>query len=195
MEFGGVRHEGEVYEHGLPSVFDVTCLSLSQCTVCGTATTADNQIFCSICSRPAHRQSLFFPDSFQCQKCGDIVCRKHTVHIGSQLACTRCAKGGRPLRPRWLRHCLFGLAASTLSGMLTAIVAGYLVDSGADITGPAILGAFAIGLVLALAAWTPFLCMIMQPYILRRHKVLSYKKIRAEVVQARKPDWLYGNLS
>jgi restriction system protein len=193
LEVGGVRHEGEVDERGSPSVFYVTCPSLSKCTVCGTATTADSQVFCSICSLPAHRQSIFFPDSFQCQKCGDITCRKHTVQVRNQMACTRCCKDGQPLGARWLRHCQFGLAASTLIGLSTAVIIGCLRYFGSGIASAASPGMFALGLAMILAMWIPFLCMIVQPSILRTHKGLTYRKVQAEKVVPNRPDWLYGN--
>ena len=193
LEVGGVRHEGEVDEPGLPPVFYVTCPSLSQCIVCGTATRADNQVLCSVCSLPAHRQSLFFPDSFQCQICGDIICRKHTVRVAKQMVCTRCCKVGRPLGARWQRHFQFGLTTSALVSFSTAVVAGYLHFLGSPNASATGLGVLAIGLALALAMWIPFFCVIAQPYVLPSHKGLIYPKVLTKQVLAKRPDWLYGN--
>ena len=193
LVLGDVQYEGKVEEQGSPTDFHVTCPSLSECTVCGTATTADNQVFCSICSRPAHRHSFLFPDSFHCQKCGDVICRKHTVNVGNKNVCTRCAKNGRPLGARWLRHCQIGLAGSALFGLLTLVVMGLLSYKSYDIVNPATGRLFVIGLLLVLAAWIPFLCVILQSTVLEKHKGLTYPKIQGEKPPTKKPDWLYGN--
>ena len=187
LEVGNLRHEGVVEEHGSPSLFSVTCPSLSKCAVCGTATTADSQIFCSICLRPAHRKSLFFPDSFPCQKCGNISCRKHTVQIGKQMACTRCGIDGHPLGPRWLRHCQFGLAASLLIGISTSLVVGGLFYFASPIAIEASLRVSGIGFALALATWIPFLWMMMQASVLVSHKLLTYPMVHGEKMSASKP--------
>jgi hypothetical protein len=83
--------------------------------------------------------------------------------------------------------------ASLLIGLSTAVVVGCLFYLDPAIAGAASLGVFAIGLVLALAMWIPFLCMIAQTFVLRSYKLLSYPKIQAEEGPPKKPDWLYGD--
>jgi len=195
LEVGGVRHEGEVDERGSPPQFQVTCPSLSECTVCGTATTADNQILCSICFRPAHRWGLFCPDSFQCEKCGSVACRNHTVRIGKAFACTKCGTGGRPLGARWLGHCLFGLATFTLIALAALITLVFFLHGVSDIASTPTLGLAAIGTVLGIVAWVPFLMMILQSAVLQKHKGLAYPKLLAQGEPTKQPDWLYGKTS
>jgi restriction system protein len=198
LQVEGVRYEGQVDECGSsPPQFHVTCSALSECSVCGTATTADNQILCSICFRPAHRWRLFSPDSFQCEKCGTLVCRNHTVHISKQVTCSRCGAGGRPLRARWFGHFLFGLGGSGVVALVTLIILFCLVHFGSG-TGRAAMVVFVIGCILALAVWVPFFAIVSQGSVLPKYQMLAYPKVldaRSPLEPTNRPDWLYGKTS
>jgi restriction system protein len=192
LEIGTVRYAGGVDERGTPTQFLVECPSLSKCTVCQTATTADNQVFCSICFRPAHRWGVFSPDSFNCGKCRATVCRTHTVRFGRTYACTRCGGGGRTLGPRWVGHCQIGLATSTLILLLTAISSACLIVFGSDGSKPVTFAVVGIGLSLGLVAWLPFIWMLLQPSVRLRHDSLTYPMLKIQEEPTKRPDWLYG---
>jgi hypothetical protein len=166
LQIGDVTHEGVVEEQESPPGFHVKCRSLSECNVCGAVTTAAAQILCSICHLPAHRWSLFFPDSFECRDCGGLVCRKHTVRNGKGRVCVRCDATGRTLPPRWLPHLLFGAAFSVLSAVTVAL---FLGSRFAPV-------AAAAGVAVVIASWVPMLCMLWLPAVRRRNGDLFYKK-------------------
>jgi hypothetical protein len=192
LEVDGVRYEGEVDEAISPPAFQVTCPSLSTCCICGTATTSDNQILCSICHQPAHRWSIFFPDSFQCEACGGLACRNHMVRTGRRVTCTRCSKGGTPLRARWTGHFLFGLVTFVLIAMsvlLALLVIGY---NGTESAHAFMATVLAVGTVLGVAAWMPCLVIIAIPSVRRTHNALIYAKPDFPKLDNKKPEWLYG---
>lgn len=195
LEIGGVRYEGQVEESESPPQFHLTCPQLSECSVCGTATSADDQILCSICLRPAHRWGLFTPDSFRCERCGDFVCRTHAVRIGKQLACCRCGTGGSSLDPPWRHHRLFGIAGFACATLATVLTPICCLQGGWDMTNPTTWAVSAIGVLLGLGAWTPFLWMIVRASVIHKHERLTYPKQEVHAQPTRKPDWLYGNRS
>ena len=177
LEIGGACYEGDVDERGSPSEFHVGCPELSTCTVCETATTPGDQILCSVCFRPAHRWSPFFPDSFECHKCKGIACRHHTVTDGNKYACTRCAVSGHPLGPRWFHLCIFGLAGTgvaILSPLFALICFLFMEYESAAFV---FLIVFVAAVVLALVSWLPCLSMISQKSILSAQTSLTYPKI------------------
>lgn len=161
LQIGNTCHEGIVEEEQSPCTFHVDCPSLSKCTVCGTATTATNQILCCVCFRPAHRWTWLFPDSHKCKECGGLVCRKHATRRGRKVVCVRCHAGGKKLQPRWLAHCLFGVGASAIS------VSGALLSP---------IGFLPVAVAVGIASWTPLLCLLMQPAVLKETNDLVYRE-------------------
>ncbi len=192
LEIGGVRYEGQVVESETPPQFYLTCPGLSECTVCGTATSADDQILCSICFRPAHRWGVFTPDSFRCERCGDVVCRNHAVRIGKQVICCLCGAGGHSLGPCWRPHCIIGIVGTVSVSVLTLTTILCLLACGQSMASGAILGVIAVSLLLGLAAWVPFLFMVVRASYLCKHRSLTYPKHKVEQELTSRPEWLYG---
>jgi hypothetical protein len=164
LRVGGVIHEGKVIEEQSPPRFHVRCHSLSKCVVCGGPTTAASQVLCAICHRPAHRWGVFSPDSCGCKKCGAFVCRNHAVRKGGRCLCARCGVGGKPLRPRWLPHCLFGLSVSAVAVAVSLLV---------PVSQPA------AGIGVALAGWIPLVGLMLRPLAKRKARDLVYKNCQA----------------
>jgi hypothetical protein len=196
LQFAGFEHEGGLDERNSPPLFHVTCPSLSQCVTCGTATSASSQVFCSICGRPAHRWCLLFPDSFQCAKCGALVCRAHAGRLGRLITCKQCAPSGRSLGPRWRGHCVFGAAISVLIVLLVgvSVLASLLLPAEfAVLLLPICIVVFVVGA----ASWIPFLCLTCQRALLRDHEVLVYRgrtdgpRLSSAATTPR-PEWIYG---
>lgn len=177
LEIGGTTYEGELDERGSPPEFHVVCPELSTCTVCDTATTPDNQVLCTVCFRPAHKWDPFFPDSFECQKCKGVACRNHTVTDGNGYSCTRCAVAGKPLGPRWLHLCIFGLVGTgvALLSPLFALICFLFMEPGAAMLVFSVVGIAAI--ILGLISWLPCLIIISQKGLLSSQKSLTYPKI------------------
>jgi hypothetical protein len=167
LRIGHTCHEGEVVEQGSPPCFRVKCSSLTRCSVCGGVTSATNQILCALCFKPAHKWGLLSPDSFQCKKCNALICRSHAVRRKGQLLCSRCGPGGRPLRARWLPHCLFGLGVSTLTAAAVVALSGNQLVAGA---------------VVLAAGWIPLLGLLLRPLVSGNEQDLVYPKVQAATV-------------
>jgi restriction system protein len=179
LEIGGTSYEGEVDERGSPPEFHIDCPELSTCTVCGTGTTPDDQILCSICFRPAHEWTFLFPDSYECHKCNGIMCRHHSVKDGKKYFCTRCTVAGKPLGPRWLPHCLIGLSGTGVAVLSPVIsLISYLLIEPRVATMILLIVGIAAG-ILGLACWLPWLCIVSQKSFLSSQKNLTYPKVDA----------------
>jgi hypothetical protein len=74
---------------------------------------------------------------------------------------------------------------------LTTLVC--LLHGGREMASVTSLAVLAIGVLLGLAAWAPFLWMIVRPSLVHKHKRLTYPKQQVQGQPTTKPDWLYGN--
>jgi hypothetical protein len=143
--------------------FHIRCASLCKCTVCGGDTTAASQILCAVCLRPAHRWTVFSPDSRRCNKCGAVVCRNHAVRKKGVCVCVRRGPSRRPLGPRWLVHSLFGLGVSGLTVGVEALLPGSQLVAGA---------------IVIIAGWVPLLGLLLRSRVRIRREDLVYEKWR-----------------
>jgi restriction system protein len=165
LEIGGVCYEGKVSEAPSHAQFRVQCAPLSVCTVCGGGTTASNQILCAVCFRPAHRWGIFCPDSLVCRQCGAIVCRKHAVRFRGRQLCARCAPGGRPVVPRWVPHCVIGLAVSALAACAEVAL------NGTHLVGSHLI----IATLVSGAGWLPSLGLLLRTRLHTKGASLLYE--------------------
>lgn len=177
LRISNTSYEGELNERDSPPKFYVTCPELSTCTVCDTATTPTNQIICCVCFRPAHKWALLFPDSFECHQCKGIVCRNHTLSDAHGYSCKKCTVIGKPLGPRWLNLCIFGLVVTAV-GLLSPLIAWvYFRLMQPDPTMVAFSHICLTAIIISLLSWTPFITIISQRFLLSRHKPLIYPKV------------------
>ena len=177
LKISNTSYKGELNERDSPAKFYVTCPELSTCTVCDTATTPNNQIFCCVCFRPAHKWALLFPDSFECHQCKGKVCRHHTLSDPQGYSCKKCAVFGQSLGPRWLHLCIFGLVITGLA-LITALIAFIYFHLMLPEATMAVFSHICLtAIIVGLASWTPCLAIISQKYLLSRHKTLIYPKL------------------
>jgi len=79
-----------------------------------------------------------------------------------------------------------------LAALITLV---FFLHGVSDIASTPTLGLAAIGTVLGIVAWVPFLMMILQSAVLQKHKGLAYPKLLAQGEPTKQPDWLYGKTS
>lgn len=159
LRIGNLIYEGRLEEQG--TAFHVTCPALSTCVVCGGSTSHKNQILCAVCLRPAHRWSFFSPDSYECSKCGALICRNHVGRIGRKRICKRCEPGASPLGRRWLPYFLCGILCSAVAVLLQLFLSGIPVW---------------VPVSLFFLSWFPLVGLWVQPGLFATNTYLVYTK-------------------
>jgi restriction system protein len=169
LQLPKATYSGMVLDNISKGHFKVSCTTLSRCTVCGTGTSAGNQVFCAVCNMPAHSWSRLFPDSFRCDFCGRLACRNHVVlNRHGQINCQECLPNGKSLKPRW---------AFALGIFVTCILNSFVAIGLAalfKITGPAMIAYLWISLGLLIAG-AVFLTHSVRPQLFHdEDKTLFY---------------------
>jgi hypothetical protein len=159
LRVGPVTHEGHLTEEA--TAFHVTCNSLSTCVICGGETSQRNQVLCAICFKPAHRWSLFSPDSFECERCKAWVCRNDIRRLGRSRICRRCEPQAKPLRNRFVPFLLLALFFSC-GGLILALAIPW--------------SQFFWGVLLAAVGWIPFSVAVLRPSLSIGRRELIYSK-------------------